>query len=460
MKEDAKEKYNIKLNNLLKINPTQTIVLGFAAIILIGAALLSLPVASKSGIATNFIDALFTATSATCVTGLVVVDTYIHWSIFGQIVVLSLIQIGGLGFMTMATVFSMAIRRRISLKERLVIVESLNQYNLQGIIRLTKRILIGTLFFEGIGALILSLRFIPEFGLKNGIYKGIFHSVSAFCNAGFDLMGQYGSFSSLTMHVSDPVVNIVIMSLIVIGGIGFIVWDDIYIARSFRELHLHTKVVLSSTCILLLIGFVFFFLLEFNNAATLKPLGIGGKFLASMFQSVTTRTAGFNTLNISDLKNASIFITVLLMFIGGSPGSTAGGVKVTTFSVAVYAIISVIKGKNDTELFKRRLNQSVVMRSFTIIIISSFLVAVTTLILSVFEDASLVELFFEAISAFGTVGLSMGITPDLHFASKIAIIITMYSGRVGVLTMALALAYRSQKNKSNYRFREDKVIVG
>jgi trk system potassium uptake protein TrkH len=460
MIHDNKEKYSIKLNNILKINPTQAIVLGFATIILIGTILLSLPAASKSGEGTSIIDALFTATSATCVTGLVVVDTFTHWTVFGQLVILLLIQVGGLGFMTMATMFSMVLGRRISLKERLIIVESLNQYNLQGVVKLTQRILVGTLFFESVGAILLSIRFIPEFGLVNGIYKGIFHSISAFCNAGFDLMGQYGKFSSLTMYVNDPIVNIIIMSLIVIGGLGFAVWDDIYRTRSLKELHLHTKLVLVVTSILLLFGFVFFFLLEFNNDATLKPLDIKGKLLASMFQSVSPRTAGFNTLNVSDLKDASIFITILLMFIGGSPGSTAGGIKTTTVGVLIYAIISVIKGRNDTELFKRRLNQSVVMRAFAITIISAFLVAISTIILSIFEKASLVEVFFESTSAFGTVGLSMGITPKLHFVSRLAIIITMFLGRVGVLTMALALAHRSQSDQLNYRYREDKVMVG
>ncbi|MDK2799028.1 MAG: trk/ktr system potassium uptake protein [Clostridiales bacterium] len=448
------------LNHLLNIHPTQAIVLGFATIILIGAVLLNLPIASKDGQSIGFLNALFTATSAVCVTGLVVVDTYTHWTVFGQIIILTLIQIGGLGFMTMATLLSFVLRRRITLKERLLIVESLNQYNIQGVVKLIQRILIGTLIFEGAGAIILSLRFIPDFGVVNGTYKGIFHAISAFCNAGFDLMGEYQQFSSLTMYVDDLIVNLVVMSLIVIGGLGFAVWDDVYRAKNFRGLQLHTKLVLSITGALLVFGFIFFFLMEFNNPATLKPLNIKGKVLASMFQSVTIRTAGFNTINQPDMTNASVFVTMFLMFIGGSPGSTAGGIKTATVGVLIFTVLAVIKGKEDIELFERRINHSIALRALAITAISVVLVVTVTVILSIFKDATLVEVLFEAISAFGTVGLSLGITPSLSDISKLALIITMFLGRVGVLTMALALASRTHKAHSKYRYLEDKVMVG
>lgn len=449
----------LQLNKKHRINPTQTVVLGFAIIIILGALLLTLPVASRSGQSTGFIDALFTATSAVCVTGLVVFDTYLYWSLFGQVVILVLIQVGGLGFMTVATLFSLMIGRRISYKERLVIVESLNQQDLQGVIRMVKRILLGTLIFESLGAIILSTRFVPEFGLASGIYKAVFHAVSSFCNAGFDLMGQNGEFSGLTGYVADPLVNLVIMFLIVIGGLGFIVWEDVYQTRSLKKLHLHTKLVLTVTGILLLFGFLFFLVMEYHNPNTMGPLDMKGKLLASVFQSVTPRTAGFNTINIADLTNASIFVTVFLMFIGGSPGSTAGGIKTATAGVLFFAVSSVIRGKDDTELFNRRVHQDTVMQALAITFISALLIAVVTIILSVFEDGSLAAELFETVSAFGTVGLSMGLTPGLHIVSKTALIVTMFLGRVGVLTMAWALAYRLEK-KQNYRYPEDRVMVG
>ncbi|MBZ4645040.1 MAG: trk/ktr system potassium uptake protein [Petroclostridium sp.] len=448
------------LSRLLNFTPTQVIPLGFASVILIGAVLLTLPIASRNGNSIGFINALFTATSAVCVTGLVVVDTYTHWTIFGQVVILSLIQIGGLGFMTMATLFSLILGRRIGLKERLLIAESLNQYSLEGMVRLTRQILLGTLLFEGAGALILSIKFASEYGLALGIYKGIFHSISAFCNAGFDLMGDKGKFSSLVSYVDDTVVNLTIMALIVIGGLGFSVWEDIYRVRSFRGLKLHTKLVLVVTAILLVFGFIIFFLLEFNNPKTLQPLSMKGKILAAMFQSVTPRTAGFNTLSLPDLTNASKFITIILMFIGGSPGSTAGGIKTATAGVLFFAVLSVLKGSEDTNMFKRRLNTEVVLRSLAIVVISLGIVIVTTTVLSIFEKATFIEQIFEAVSAFGTVGLSLGITPNLNTASKIALIITMFLGRVGVLTMGLALTIKMQKSNAKYKYPEGKVMVG
>lgn len=445
--------------SLLNMSPTQFIVLGYVLVILIGSILLNLPVASKDGNSVGYVNALFTATSATCVTGLVVVDTYTHWTTFGQLTILFLLQIGGLGFMTMATLFSLMLGRKISFKERLLMAESLNHYSLEGIVRLTKQILLGTLMFEGAGALILSIRFANEYGVAKGIYKGIFHAVSAFCNAGFDLMGESEKFTSLTAYVDDPIVNLTIMALVIIGGLGFYVWNNIYKAKNVNDLKLHTKLVLLISAVLLAGGFIFFFLLEFNNPDTLKPLSLGDKVLAAMFQSVTTRTAGFNTLPLSDLTNASKFMTIVLMFIGGSPGSTAGGIKTVTAGVLLFAVISVIRRSDDTELFRRRLHYSVVLRALSVVVISIGIVLGTTVILSIFENASFIEIFFEAVSAFGTVGLSLGMTPSLSTVSKLTLIGTMFLGRVGVFTMALALVAKGKKNRK-LRYPEGKIMVG
>ncbi|WHH58921.1 TrkH family potassium uptake protein [Petroclostridium sp. X23] len=448
------------IKRILNFTPTQLISLGFAVMIFVGSILLNLPIASKGGENIGYINALFTATSAVCVTGLVVADTYTQWTTFGQIVILFLIQIGGLGFMTMATLFSLALGRRISLKERILIAESLNQYSLEGMVRLTKQILLGTLLFEGIGAIILSIKFIGDFGVADGIYKGVFHAISAFCNAGFDLMGERVQYSSLTMYTEDTIVNLVIMSLIIIGGLGFAVWDDIYKVKHFRELKLHTKLVLLVTAVLLAAGFIIFFILEINNPKTLQPLTGKGKILAAMFQSVTPRTAGFNTLSLPDLTNASKFMTLIFMFIGGSPGSTAGGIKTATIGVLFFAVLSVIKGSEDINLFKKRLNVEIVLRALAIVVIGLCIVVITTTILTIFEQVTFIEAFFESVSAFGTVGLSLGITPSLSIVSKVAIIITMFLGRVGVLTMALALTIKMHKSNAKYKYPEDKVMVG
>ena len=445
---------------MIKIRTTQAIVMGFCVIILIGSILLNLPISSRDGHSIGLLNSIFTATSAVCVTGLVVVDTYAHWTVFGQIVILSLIQIGGLGLMTLATLFSLALGRKISFKERLLIAESLNQFSPQGMVKLIKDILIGTAIFEGLGAIILSIRFAGQFGIRNGIYKGIFHSISAFCNAGFDLMGEKGQFSSLTSYVEDPLVNITVVSLIIIGGLGFAVWEDVFRTRNFSGLRLHTKLVLVMTGILLLSGFVFFLVLEYSNTKTLQPLSFRGKILASMFQSVTPRTAGFNTLPTGDLTNASKLMTMVFMFIGGSPGSTAGGIKTSTAGVLIFSVISVLKGYKDVNMFKKRLEVEVIFRAMAIVILSLIVIISTTVVLSIFENATLTEYFFESISAFGTVGLSLGITPALGIAGKIALVITMFLGRVGVLTMGMAITMRMQKSEVKLKYPEAKILVG
>lgn len=460
MLKDLKRKFDI--------SPTQTVVISFAIIILIGTILLNLPLASKNGQSIGLIDALFTATSATCVTGLVVVDTGIHWSLFGKLVITLLIQIGGLGIMTFSTLLALLMGRRITLKERLLIQESFNQFDLEGMVRLTKNIIIATFAMEFVGALIYSIVFIPQFGWSRGFAYGIFHSITSFCNAGFDLMGEHtGPFTSFTGYVNNPIININAMVLIVIGGLGFSVWIDSFYAikkRNLNELSLHSKVVLTMTAGLILLGAIFIFLMEINNPATIKNLPWSGKILASFFHSVSPRTAGYNTLDTGSLTMASSFLTIILMFIGGSPGSTAGGIKTATAGILFFTVLSVIKGRESTELFERRLPKYLIYRAVSVIMISFLLVVISTMVLSIAEvpynNTDFRTLLFEATSAFGTVGLTMNYTPNLSPAGRVIIIISMFAGRVGPLTLILALARNAQKNKGHIKYPEDRIIVG
>lgn len=439
----------------LRLSPPQILVLGFAAIIFIGAALLMLPISSRTGEPLGFIDALFTSTSATCVTGLVVVDTGTTFSSFGQIVIMLLIQIGGLGFMTMATLFALVLKRRISLKDRLVLQEAMNQSSMEGIVRLIRRVLLYSLVIEACGAVLLSIRWAFDMPIGKAIYYGVFHAVTMFNNAGFDL---FGDFRSLTGYVYDPVVNVVVMFLIVSGGIGFIVLSDLIDFRKQRRLSLHSKVVLSMTGALLLLGFIVILIFEFTNPRTLGSLNWGGKFLGALFQSVTPRTAGANTIDITGLRQATQFFIVILMFIGASPGSTGGGIKTTTFTIMVGAVIAMMRGRDDIVMFRYRLAQERVLKALTIALLTLLLVLAVSMILSTTEEGEFLEILFETTSAFGTVGLSMGLTPDLTVFGKILISITMFAGRLGPLTLAYALG--PKKGKELYRHPEGKMIIG
>ncbi|TCO73658.1 TrkH family potassium uptake protein [Marinisporobacter balticus] len=440
------------------LNPAQILVLGFASVILMGGILLSLPIASNSGHSIGFMNAIFTATSAVCVTGLVVVDTSTYWTVFGQSVIILLIQIGGLGFMTMATFFALIFGKRITLRERIVMQEALNQFNISGIVRITQYVLITTFTIEGIGAILLSFKFIPIYGIPKGIGMSIFHAISAFCNAGFDLVGN---FRSLTPFADDFLINVVVCLLIITGGLGFTVIVEILQKRKFAKFSLHTKLVLYITGALLIFGFVGVFILEYTNPNTMGNLSFKGKLLSALFHSVTPRTAGFNTLPTDQLTTATIFMTIVLMFIGGSSGSTAGGVKTTTAGVILWTIISIIKGKEDTEVFNRRIPKNIVNRALAVIGIAMALIIFVTMVLSITEDgSSFIEIFFEVTSAFATVGLSLGITPKLSFIGKIVISLTMFAGRVGPMTIALALARQQQKNKGLIKYPEERVIVG
>lgn len=441
------------------VNPTRALVLGFFIIIVIGALLLSLPISSRERQWTSLLTTLFTATSATCVTGLVLVDTYSHWSLFGQTVILLLIQIGGLGFMSMATLLSFLMRRTITLRERLVMTTSLNVNDMAGIVRLTKRVLLGTLLFEGVGAVALSIRFVGDFGPVEGIQKGVFHAISAFCNAGFDLMGDVQPFSSMIVYANDPVVNITIMTLIVIGGLGFYVWNDVYEQRALRHLRQHTRLVLVTTAALLIIGGLATAVCEWNNPATLGGLPVGSRLLAAMFQSVTLRTAGFNTIDQASLTGSSKLLAIIWMFIGGSPGSTAGGIKTVSIAVLLLTAVSAVRGRSRVAVFGRTISSRSIMNAVTMLVFGIVLVLGGTMILVSFEHAPLTACLFEVTSAFGTVGLSMGLTPTLGVISQITLIVLMFLGRVGVLTLGIAVLMGRQ-HETKLHYPEAQVFVG
>ncbi|MEY8304843.1 TrkH family potassium uptake protein [Anaerosalibacter bizertensis] len=439
----------------LELNPPRVLALGFAGLILIGAILLNLPIASKSGESIGFINALFTSASSVCVTGLVVVNTGEYWSLFGHIVIICLIQMGGLGFMTLATLVALILGKKITLKERLIIKEQLNQETMSGLVKLTKYVILSTFAIEGLGALFLSTRFIPRYGFVKGLWFSIFHSISAFCNAGFDITGN-----SIVPFKGDIVVNLTIAFLIIIGGLGFSVYIDISRHKRFNRLSLHSKLVLVITLILIIVGMILFYIIEWDNLGTLEPLNTKERIVASFFQSVVTRTAGFNSIDMSKMKDTTTFIMIILMFIGGSPGSTAGGIKTTTFGAILLTTFTVIRGGRDVVAYKRRIPQEIIYRALTIASIGIFLVTVISMILTISEDANFLDLLFETTSAFGTVGLSRGVTPDLSNFGKVSIMITMYLGRVGPLTMAFAFAKRQKNSIKNYRYSEGNILVG
>jgi trk system potassium uptake protein len=437
------------------MSPPRILVVGFALIILLGACLLSLPIAAAGGERLRFLDALFTATSATCVTGLVVVDTGTFFTTFGQIVIISLIQVGGLGFMTMATLIALALRRKITIKERLILQEAMNQGSMEGIVRLIRRVIVYSLFVEVSAAILLSIRFSVDLGLRKGIYFGIFHAISLFNNAGFDLFGE---FHSLTDYVNDVVVNVVAVSLIVIGGIGFVVIADIVELKQKQKLTLHSKVVLTTTAVLILVGTFVIFIFEFTNQRTLGSLNAAGKVLASLFQSVASRTAGANTLDIAGLRQASQFFIILLMFVGASPGSTGGGIKTTTFATIIGAVIAMIRGKEEIVFFNYRVGQERINKAITLSLFAIALVIAVTMLLSATEDVYFLTILFEATSAFSTTGLSMGLTPHLSDFGKLVIALTMFAGRLGPITLAYALG--PKKEKELFKHPEGKIIIG
>lgn len=432
---------------------------GYCLIILIGTLLLALPVSTKGTGSTPVSDCFFTATSATCVTGLVRYDTYTHWTLFGQLVIISLIQIGGVGFMTVAILIMVLARRKISLSQRSLMQNSISAPQLGGIVRMTKFIALGTITAELLGALLLSIDFIPRFGLKKGIYFSLFHSISAFCNAGFDLMGgTTGELSSLTGMVGNWYVNIIIMLLIFTGGLGFFVWHDIGSNRfCFKKLQLQSKMVLSISIGLVLFGAVAFFLLEHRHGM-LAGMSVGDKVLASLFQSVTARTAGFNTTDYTCMTEAGVFLMICLMLIGGSTGSTAGGMKTTTFYVLCVSIFATFGRRKNIEAFGRRMEESITRTASCVFMTYLLLITGVTIIISAIEDMPLLTALFEVVSAIATVGLTLGVTSSVGMVSKLLLALLMLCGRVGSITMLLA--FSSEKRVINSRLPMEKVQIG
>lgn len=436
-----------------RLSSSQIIILGFAGVILFGSILLTLPFSTRDGHGALFSDALFTATSAVCVTGLVVQDTATYWSTFGQAVIIALIQIGGMGVVTVAIAISSFSGKQISLKQRSTMQEAISAHKVGGIVRLTGFIIKMTIIFELLGAVIMAPTFCKEFGVLKGIWYAVFHSISAFCNAGFDLMGAKTPYSSLTYFVDNPVINFVIMSLIIIGGIGFMTWDDIKVNKHHvRKYRMQSKVILITTVLLISLPALYFFLFEFGD----KPMG--ERIWSSLFQSVTPRTAGFNTADLTQISETGTAITTMLMLIGGSPGSTAGGMKTTTLAVLFSTAISVFRRREHTHFFGRRVNDDTIRNAATILMMYVILFLTGGFLISHIESLPLLTCLYETASAIGTVGLTLGITPDLGIASQIILIVLMYIGRVGGLTLIFSALSGNQGNTA--RPPQEKITVG
>lgn len=444
---------------------TQVIAVGFLAVILVGAILLTLPCMSKSGEWTPFVDALFMSTTSVCVTGLTLVNLYEYWNMLGQFVILILIQIGGIGVVSLTILFFMIMRKKISLKNRLLIQESYNMHSLSGMVRVTRKILAGIVLVEGIGAFLYSFQFVPKYGFLRGIWISVFNSVSAFCNAGMDVMGG----NSLTEYVANPLVNFVTMGLIIIGGIGFFVWWDVIkvikkwrktgIKNCFWKLNLHSKIVLVTTVGLIGLGALFIFLLEYTNPDTLGQLSLGEKIQASLFQSVTTRTAGFSTIDQSALRESSALISMILMFIGGSPVGTAGGVKTVTIALIAFGTLSVVKGEKDAVVFRRTIPRDTIRRALAVFFISSCSLVLMVVLMSVVQQAPLLTVMYEVVSALATVGLSRNFTGMLHTVAKLIIIFCMYIGRIGPISMVIAFRLKGRET-IKLCYPEEDVVVG
>ncbi|OQC15217.1 MAG: Ktr system potassium uptake protein B [Firmicutes bacterium ADurb.Bin080] len=442
---------------LRKLSVWQIIAIGYALVILLGSFLLSLPFSSKEHIWTPYLNSLFTATSATCVTGLVVYDTFTHWSGFGQAIILLMIQIGGIGFMSIITLFAMMLKKHIGLYERKIIAQSAGSNGRTGVVRLIQKVLIGTLIFEGAGTALLMIPFCRDMGFWKGLYYSVFHSISAFCNAGFDIMGFQGQFSSFTNYTGDPIVVLTLSTLIFWGGIGFIVWADISDNKfNWKKFQLHTRVALIASVLLIGISSLLFFLFEKDHI--MKNMSAGEAFLASLFQAITPRTAGFNTIDTASLSESSSLLTMILMFIGGSSGSTAGGLKVTTFVVLLLGVFALSRNKGEISIGKRSIEQSQLLKAFTLFSLYLLTTVIFTLIIVAIEPFSLKSILFEVISAIGTVGLSTGITPVLSITSKLLIMLLIYIGRVGIITFVLA--FSDTKNNSAIKKPTDRILIG
>ena len=428
--------------------------MSFLVVILIGATLLSLPIASVDGNSVGFVNAFFTASSATAVTGLVVANTATQWTMFGKVVIITLIQIGGLGTITLFSIATVLLGRKISLQQRLLVKEQLNITSMSGIVKWVIYVTKITFLIEFTGALLLSFSLIPKYGFITGVWYSIFHAISAFCNAGFDLFGD-----SIVSYSGDIYINMIICGLVIMGGLGFLVYMDIYNSRNFRNLKMHSKVVISVSALLLIIGTVATLLIEYNNSLSIGDFGFGHKVLASFFQSTVTRTAGFNSIDIGQVHDATAIIYILLMFIGGSPASTAGGLKTTTFAVMIFSTIGMVRGEHDIVIFNRKIDKEVILRALAITIVCISLVITVTMAVAIIEHDrfEFLDILFESVSAFGTVGMTRGITPHLSDISKIILGFTMFIGRVGPTTIAVGLM---KTKPSSIKYASGKILVG
>ncbi len=452
--------YNWWMHNRPKaLSPTKIIAIVFAAIILCGTLLLMLPAASRDGVSCDFRSALFTATSATCVTGLTMYDTYTQWSGFGQLVIITLIQIGGLGFMSAATLFVFFLHKRIGLKQRLVMAQALSVSDMDSVVRLQKTVLAGSFTIEGIGALILTLHFWPKYGFGQALKWGLFHSISAFCNAGFDILGCFTPGASLLEFNSDPVLLLTLSALVVVSGLGFLVWEEIATKRSFRKFSVYTKLVLITTGVLLLGGWVLTCILEWNNPGTLGNMSVGDKLLNGWFQSVTLRTAGFASIDQAQLTEGGKAFSIFLMLIGGSSGSTAGGLKTVTFIVLLLFIGARARGKSTVTLFKRTIPQGQVLDAMTIAFIMIALAMFGGIFISATSPIDFADALYESVSALATVGLTAGATGSLSIPAQFLIIIYMYFGRVGVLTISLGFLM-GDRAQERFRYAETNLLIG
>lgn len=446
-----------------KLSAVQTIMLSFLVTIGIGSLLLALPISSADGKAVPYIDALFTATTSICVTGLVTLPTVSTWSVFGQIVILVLIQIGGLGVITILSGLMISLHRRIGIKDRLLIQEAFNLNTLSGIVKFIKNVLVGTFVVEGIGAILYMTVFVPEYGAK-GIWISIFNSISAFCNAGIDIISE----DSLCAYALHPVINIVTSALIILGGIGYIVWWDVLRVvkdvkkkklKCFSTLSLHSKIALSVTGVLIVVGAIAFFIFEYNNPLTMKNYSLFDKIQASFFQSITTRTAGFATIPQQNFTNSSAIVSLLLMFIGGSPVGTAGGIKTVTIAVLIFAMFGTIRNKEDVVLFHRKISKQAVNKAVAVVGMSFIIMFLSTLFLSAVTNANVLDIMYETVSATATVGLTRNLTPSLNFWGKIIIIVTMYLGRVGPISLVVAFN-TTKENKNIIKEPTEKISIG
>lgn len=447
------------IDRLIRKSPARMIFCGFALLILIGTVLLSLPISTRNGTSTSFITALFTATSSVCVTGMVVVDTNTYWSLFGKIIILLLVQIGALGIMSVVTLLAVITGKNLDLSQRMAIKESISNFSLENVVIIFKKILKMMIIIEGVGAILTSIDLIPLYGIIEGIGRSIFHSIASFCNAGFDVFGTASvNYIGLKNYNSNFLFILTTSILIIAGGLGFIVWEDITKVKRFSRFTLHTKIVLLMTVFLIVSGTILIMVFERDN--TMRELPAHTKLLNAFFHSVSARTAGFGTFPIHEMSTLSIFITMLLMFVGGAPGSTAGGIKVTTMFVLIATVVSFLKGNAEVQILKRRITADIIIRAISIFMLSLTLIILTTIVLLINQEGSLLQVLFEAVSAFSTAGASTEITPYLKDSSKYQLIITMFLGRVGLITTFAAFNTRSGKDKRGYRYPEGKITVG